>query len=348
MPEFGLSAATEPVLTGAARNPWNQGYSTGGSSGGSAALVASGVVPLAHGNDGGGSIRIPAACCGLVGLKPTRNRLVNMEGTKFFPVNLVHQGVLTRSVRDTAYFIAGAEKYYSNPKLPAIGLVGHPGKKRLRIAFFYQNSEEENVDSELIGTLRNTAKLLESLGHRTEAVPYPFAADGGRHFLVYYGMLAMLLKFGGGLMYGKSFDAGKLENLSKGLSRYFLQNIGKIPLMLFGLKNHLDKHAKLFQNFDILMSPVISRLPPPIGYFADDLDFPVLLDRLRRYAAFTPAQNVSGAPAISLPLGMSKERLPVGLQFSAAQGQESTLLELAYEIEAANPFPKIWKQNKSI
>lgn len=138
MPEFGLTGTTESSAHGATRNPWNLDHSTGGSSGGSAAMVAAGVVPLAHGNDGGGSTRIPAACCGLVGLKPTRGRLVNVEGSHLLPVNLVHQGVLTRSVRDTAVFYAGAEKHFRNKDLPDIGLVNGPNSRRLRIGFFYR------------------------------------------------------------------------------------------------------------------------------------------------------------------------------------------------------------------
>jgi amidase len=136
LPEFGLTATTEPLSSGITGNPWNSDYSTGGSSGGSAALVASGVVPIAHGNDGGGSIRIPAACCGLVGLKPSRGRLERVEGDSLLPVNILHQGVLTRTVRDTAAFYASAEKYRRAPKMPEIGTVQGPGKKRLRIAFF--------------------------------------------------------------------------------------------------------------------------------------------------------------------------------------------------------------------
>ena len=128
MPEFGLTGTTEPLLHGPTHNPWNLGFSPGGSSGGAAALVAAGVVPIAHANDGGGSIRIPASCCGLVGLKPSRGRLVDVEGTKLFPVKILHQGMLSRSVRDTAVFFHAAERYHRNPKLPEIGLVTRPGR----------------------------------------------------------------------------------------------------------------------------------------------------------------------------------------------------------------------------
>src|SRR5512143_2751386 len=132
-PECGILPTTESALYGPCRNPWNLQHSTGGSSGGSAAAVAAGIVPLAHANDGGGSIRIPAACCGLVGLKPTRGRLLDPAAAKTLPVNILAEGVLTRSVRDTAHFFAAAETFFRNPKLPAIGLVQGPAGRRLRV-----------------------------------------------------------------------------------------------------------------------------------------------------------------------------------------------------------------------
>jgi amidase len=133
LPEFGLSATTEFADGGATHNPWHTDYSCGASSGGSAAMVAAGVVPIAHANDGGGSIRIPAACCGLIGLKPSRGRHVTPEAAQSLPINIISEGVVTRSVRDTATFHAEAEKYYRNPKLPPLGLVEGPGARRLRI-----------------------------------------------------------------------------------------------------------------------------------------------------------------------------------------------------------------------
>ena len=134
--EFGLTATTEPLLSGPARNPWNLEHSTGGSSGGSAALVAAGVVPIAHANDGGGSIRIPAASCGLVGLKATRGRLPAVDGAALAPVKIVHQGMLSRSVRDTATFYAESEHRFPVRGLPPMGLVDRPPRRRLKIGFF--------------------------------------------------------------------------------------------------------------------------------------------------------------------------------------------------------------------
>ncbi|MFC1854152.1 amidase family protein [candidate division CSSED10-310 bacterium] len=136
LPEFGLTATTESTANGATRNPWHLNYSPGGSSGGAAALVASGVVPIAHANDGGGSIRIPASCCGLVGLKASRHRLLAIEASERLPIQIATHGVVSRTVRDTAHYYAAAEKLFRNPDLPEIGLVQHAAEKRLKIGLF--------------------------------------------------------------------------------------------------------------------------------------------------------------------------------------------------------------------
>ena len=166
MPEFGLNCSTENPKWGISRNPWSTDLTPGGSSSGSGALVASGVVSIAQANDGAGSTRIPAACCGLVGLKPSRNRLINYQGSDLMPINIVYQGVLTRSVRDTAAFYAEAEKYYKNSKLPAIGHVKDPLKRRLKIAFMENPPEGSagRVDEDTYKVMMDTAKLMESMG----------------------------------------------------------------------------------------------------------------------------------------------------------------------------------------
>ena len=155
LPELGLTCSTESLATGPTRNPWNLDHSTGGSSGGAAALVASGVVPIARGNDGGGSIRIPASCCGLVGLKPSRWRLPNKASLDKMPVNIVCNGILSRTVRDTAVFYAEAEKIIIRNDLPKIGLVEHPNKKRLRIAMVNIKPDETVLDTNIDGLVKS-------------------------------------------------------------------------------------------------------------------------------------------------------------------------------------------------
>ena len=173
LPEFGFNASTEPAHKPATRNPWNLSYSSGASSGGSAALVAAGVVPFAHGNDGGGSIRIPAACCGLVGLKPSRGRHINEYAARGLPVNIVSEGIVSRSVRDTAYYHFEAQKVYQNPKLPPLPLITEPGKKRLRIGCFIDSITGYSTDKDTRDACLKTAGLLAKAGHQVEELRFP-------------------------------------------------------------------------------------------------------------------------------------------------------------------------------
>lgn len=343
LPEFGLTATTESLAFGRTRNPWNTDHSTGGSSGGSAAMVAAGVVPMAHGNDGGGSIRIPAACCGLVGLKPTRSRLKNVAGTELLPVNIVHQGILTRTVRDTAAFYAGAEKYYRNPKLPELGLIEHADKKRLRIGLFTDTPFGKPSHPETSDLAVQTGSLCSKLGHHVEDMPCPFNAEMGMDFTVYWGMMAFSIRFFGRLLICPGFDKSKLEDWSVGMSKLFQKNILKSPAMIGQLKRFMKLYNDIFQKYDVVLSPTLAHPPPELGYIGPEVPFDEAFDRVANYASFTPAQNVSGAPAITLPMGFSKNGLPIGIQFAAASGQEKMLLALAYELEEAKPWHLIGK-----
>ena len=336
MPEFGLTASTEPLLNGPARNPWNTEHSTGGSSGGAAALVASGVVPLAHGNDGGGSIRIPASCCGLVGLKPSRGRLPLDPGLDALPVGIVAQGVLTRSVRDTALFYATMDDV--SPDLPPIGHITAPGTRRLRVAVITEAMSAMPVAPDVAETVTRTALLCESLGHHVEHIAFPFPEQFGHDFLRYWAGLAFVTELGGRRMYGPEFDRTALEPLTLGLSRYFRTVAARTPASLKRLRAFGDEYARLLAPYDVLLTPVLAHAAPPIGYLAPDLPFETHLIRLLRYSSFTAIQNVAGVPAISLPLGMSSDGLPIGVQAAAGYGQEALLLGLAYELEAAAPW----------
>ncbi len=342
MPEFGLTATTEPLAFGPARNPWNPDFSTGGSSGGSAALVASGVVPIAHGNDGGGSIRIPASCCGLVGLKPSRDRLINMAAGKYLPVNILHEGVLTRTVRDTAHFFHAAEHFYKNPKLPEIGLVAHPGKQRLKIGLYTDSPYTESGDQDIAEAVYSVGKDCENLGHKVEEISSPVTKQMGDDFIVYWGMLAFSIKHFGGLFFGKGFDKTKVEPLTTGLSRYFLKKSYKVPFLPLRLRQFSRLYKNILKEYDVLLSPALGHAPPEIGYMGPELPFETALERLEKFVPFTPPQNVTGTPAISLPSGQQTANgLPVAVQFATALGRDKTLLELAFEIEEARPWPFI-------
>ena len=341
MPEFGLLCSTENPKWGITRNPWHTDHTPGGSSSGSAAMVASGVVSIAVANDGAGSTRIPASCCGLVGLKPSRNRLVNVEGTEIMPINIVHEGVLTRSVRDTAAYYAAAERYYRNTSIPEIGHVQHAGTKRLRVVFFDNIAEGKTgrQDEDTTRTLTATAKLLELQGHHVEQRPFPIDIDELRDdFLNYYGMMAFALKNFGGLFLESKPDAKQLEPFTLGLSAQFRRHIFQLPRNLRRLREAGAFAESFFGDYDIIMTPVLAHTVPEIGYFSPELSYAEVSKRAVSFASFTGMQNVTGSPAISLPMGMSDGGLPIGMQFSSAYGQDRLLLELAYELEAAQPW----------
>ena len=341
LPEFGLTATTESLAFGTTRNPWHTDYSTGGSSGGSAALVASGVVPIAHGNDGGGSIRIPASCCGLVGLKPSRGRLERVEGSQLMPVNIVYEGVLTRTVRDTATFYYGAEKYRRAHRMPEIGDVKHPGKKRLRIAFFTDLPYGTPAHSEAVHLVFRTGALCEELGHTVREIPCPCDAQMADDFIIYWGMLAFSFRFYGRFIISRGFDRSRLEDWTINLSRLFLKKSFKAPGVIKRLRRFADLYNDIFSTCDILINPSLAHPVPKLGYLGPEVPFDEAFERIRNYVAFTPLQNVSGAPAISLPLGFSSNGLPLGVQFGAAFGRERELLELAFELEEARPWSRI-------
>ena len=335
MPEFGFNASTEYMGLNPVRNPWHLDYSSGASSGGSAALVAAGVVPIAHANDGGGSIRIPAAACGLVGLKPTRGRFIDAESVSSLPVNIVGEGVVTRTVRDTARFYAGMEQVYRNRRLPAVGAVEGPGKRRLRVGLVLDSINGAPTDAATRDTVLQTAKLLESLGHRVSEMPLSIKPGFADDFGIYWGMLSFLVSTFGKQLMSPDFDKRMLDNLSVGLARHYRKNALKTPAVLYRLKKSQDDYARMFRDYDVVLSPVLSHTTPKLGWLSPEQDFESLFARLLQYVSFTPLNNATGSPAISLPLGATAEGLPIAVHFSGAHGDEKTLLELAFELEQA-------------
>ena len=345
LPEFGLICSTENERWGITRNPWNTAYTTGGSSSGSAALVASGVVSIASANDGAGSIRIPAAICGLVGLKPTRHRLMGVDGAELMPVQIIHQGVLTRTVRDTALFYSEAEKYYANKHLPRLGYVQHPVKQRLRIAF-YNNlpaGKTGNQDTDTYNTQLETAKLLQSLGHRVEQIDIPMDVESMvQYFLNYYGFFSYMMAHWSRFTLKAKMDRSLLEPFTIGLAERFRSNKTQLPASIRAMRKMAAKAEQLYEKYDVLMTPVLSHKTPKIGYFSTALSSEDITKRAVDFASYTGLNNVTGSPAISLPLGTDPEGMPVGVHFSAAHGQDQLLIELAYELEAAKPFKMMY------
>ncbi len=346
LPEFGFNATTEPALGEATPNPWHTAYSAGASSGGSAALVAAGVVPIAHGNDGGGSIRIPAACCGLVGLKPSRGRHVNTPAARSLPINIVSEGVLTRSVRDTAAFHFEMQKYNRPSRLAALPHIREPGKTRLRIGLLLDSATGHATDLATRNVVESVATQLLELGHEIVPIGFPVDAAFAEDFSRYWGMMAFMVKHTGRASLPGKFTPRHLDPLSQGLARYYARQAHRTPFFLRRLRRHGQQYRSAFNQVDAILSPVLAQQPAPLGHLHPAQNFDALFDRLMRYVGFTPMANVAGTPALSLPGGLSKEGLPIGIQLSADWGDEKLLLELGYELEAARPFPKIWQSGQ--
>jgi amidase len=338
--EYGFSASAEHPRLGPVRNPWSLDHTAGASSSGSAALVAAGAVPIAHANDGGGSIRIPASVNGLVGLKPTRGRLAQDKVMREMPVQIVSDGVVTRSVRDTAAFLREAEQVYRWLKLPPIGDITRPGRKRLRIAL-NTTGLGRGADAEVTELTLKTARHLEELGHTVIEVDAPVPHSFPDDFLLYWSTLAMFLMINGRRLHGRTFDRTQHDNLTLGLALNARRNLRRIPGAIRRLRTGTRRSAEFFQRYDVSLTPTLAHETPRIGHLDPTQDYDTVVDRLLDWVAFTPLQNVTGDPAISLPLATTAGGLPMGMMFAAGAGREATLLELGYELEESTPFASI-------
>jgi amidase len=343
LPAFGFNASTEFDDAPPTRNPWNLDFSTGASSGGSAALVAAGVVPIAHANDGGGSIRIPAAACGLVGLKATRGRIVDPLESASLPVNILANGVVSRSVRDTAAFVAAAEAFRPPAGIPEVGLVEGPADRRLRIGLMVDSITGTPTDDETRAAVQETALLLEKLGHDVVEVPLPVDARFIADFSHFWSLLAFSMRRFGRRLQGPEFDPAQLDQLTLFLAKRFVRQAWRTPRAIAGLRRSTAAYQESFDKAGVeaVLSPTLAHTTPRLGYLSAGAGFPEMFDRLTRYVAFTPLHNASGAPGISVPAGLTQEGLPIGVHLSAKLGQDRTLLELAFELEAARPFPSL-------
>ena len=347
VPEFGLLPFTEGRLYGPARNPHAPAYSTGGSSGGSAAAVAAGVVPLAHGNDGGGSIRIPASCCGLVGLKPTRARVSLApelgEGVDGLAVDFV----LTKSVRDAAAaldVVAGniqGDPYWAPPAPPSWLEAAAEKPPRLRIAVSFRKLDGNPLHPDCEEAVERAAKLCEDLGHAVEEATPAF--DLGllvpSFIIIWTANLATAIDYTArvtgqtpapdlfeGLTWGM-YEAGKRVAASDYLlAKAALQQAGRAA-------------ARFHETYDLWLTSTLGTPPMKLGSFdGEERDIMKAFTALFDYVPFTALQNVTGQPAISLPLHWNAEGLPIGAHFVGRFGEEVTLLQVAGEIEGMMPW----------
>ncbi|HWY16634.1 MAG TPA: amidase family protein [Rhizomicrobium sp.] len=355
VPEFGLLPLTESKLYGPARNPFALDRSTGGSSGGSAAAVAAGVVPLAHANDGGGSIRIPASCCGLVGLKPTRGRGTLAPDMGEAVDGLAVDHVLTRSVRDTAAAldVVGAniqgDPYWAPPG-PSSWLAAHDAKpRRLRIAFSLRKLDGGGLHADSVAAVQSAAKLCSELGHIVEeATPeFDLAALVPAFMAVWTANLAAAIDFVAMVTF-QTPSADLFEGLTWGMYEAGKRVSGSEYLIAKqALHRAARGAAKFHESHDLWLAATLGAPPMKIGTFdIDERDIGKGFVPLFDYVPFTALQNVTGQPAISLPLFWNAEGLPIGVQFAAPFGDELTLLQVAAELERAAPWSRHYAQIK--
>jgi amidase len=338
-PELGLTGTTEPLGFPPCKNPWDPTRSTGGSSGGAACLVAAGVVPIAHASDGGGSIRIPSACCGVVGLKPSRFRL-DMEGSNLLPINIAVDGVVSRSVRDTVAFHEAMERRHSPKRVPPIGAVRPEPARPLRIGVFVDTPAGTPVAPEVREAVGSVGRLCEELGHAVEEISCPFSAQVLEDFFRYWSFVAWAQLASARLTLHWDFDASRVEPWSRALARSFVEDRRAVLGSVLRLRAFSRASAAIFSRWDVLLSPTTATVAPPLGYLATDQAFETKRERITEYLPFTQAYNAAGAPAISLPLGRSAGGMPIGVQLGAGHGRERTLLELSLSLEAARPWPR--------
>jgi len=350
VPELGTLPTTEPESYGASHNPWDTGHSTGGSSGGAAAAVASGMVPAAHASDGGGSIRIPASECGLVGLKPSRGRVSLGPGMGEAAGGLVIEGVVTRSVRDTAGIldaIAGAmpgDPYSAPPPArPFAAEVGAaPG--RLRIGLLTRAPGGTfALHADTVAAAEGAARLLGSLGHAVEPA-HPEALDDpetNQHFTTMYATTMEHTLETLSTIIGRELGPADVDALNWGMNEMAR---GCSAAQYLATREWIARYTRRMASwwaggFDLLLTPTLTAPPPPLGYLVPDPRDPITTGvRASQFAAFTLPFNMTGQPAISLPLHWSAGGLPIGVQLVAAYGREDLLLRIAAQLEVAHPW----------
>ena len=346
-PELGLNGSTEPVLFGAARNPWSLSHSTGGSSGGAAGAVAAGLTSVAHGNDGGGSIRIPSAMCGLFGLKPSRGRVSPAPdpGTLARPNSINH--ALTTTVRDSALLLDVVAGGLPGEALAAPAIAGTflaatrrpPGQLRIGLYSRLRNGPE--TSAECAAAARRMADLCESLGHTAVEIEAPY--DSGEAAAA----LAAIMTTDAAVAIedrlaalGRPLGDDDVEPFTRSLYEHYVSlpardlNRAMRRAQQFGWQI-----GELFATFDVLLTPMLCRPTPELGVL-DTTSTEAMFEHGTAFAGYTSVFNLTGMPAMSVPYGTDERGLPLGVQFVADLGREDVLLSLATQVEEAAPWPR--------
>ncbi len=352
--EFGLLPTTEPDLCGATLNPWDPTLTPGGSSGGSAASVAAGIVPMAHGNDAGGSIRIPASCCGLFGMKPTRGR--NPLGPIFGDIGggIVHEHAITRTVRDSAALLdatagpAAGDPYYAPPPIGSFLMETEREAGTLKIGFLTSIpkgwSMEADLHRDCLNAVKDAAQLCDHLGHIVEEInPADLSCH---HFFKLFGRLFSCLT-GHFVAYwekelGKKIGPDRVEPLTWISYQAGLKRTGSDYLVVIEELQRFSRQVARFYDaggYDVILSPTMSIPPIKLGEFQGTPRDPMKGFRFSNaFVAFTAIHNITGYPAMSVPLYWNLDNVPIGVQFAGRYGDEATLFRLAAQLEQARPW----------
>jgi amidase len=346
LPEYGILPVSEARLLGPTRNPWDLERTPGGSSGGAAAAVAAGIVPVAHGNDGGGSIRIPAACCGLVGLKPARGRI--SVAPELGDSSLGIDGMLTRSVADTAAILdvlAGYEPgdaTWAPPPSSSFAAAASSEPGSMRIAFSKQPpTPEAELDPICARGADQAAELLRSLGHEVIEVDPPWREEGLSELfgVVFSSQIALSIAYSG-FVAGRPPTAEDMEPMSWAIFS-MVSKLGTIEQQYAAvrLQAYARRLVAWLSQYDALLTPALAERPLPLGTLDTAAEDPMAtFTRSGLFTPFTPVFNASGQPGISLPLYEGEDGLPLGVQIVGSPAGEERLLALAEQLEAANPW----------
>ncbi len=346
-PELGSVPTTEPIAWGPTRNPWDTTRTPGGSSGGAAAAVAAGMVPFAHASDGGGSIRIPAACCGLVGLKPSQGRIT--LGPIRAETGLSVEHCVSRTVRDSAALLdathgpgIGDSVIAPAPARPYVDELGaDPG--RLRIGILDHHPQGEWVAPECTAAAQAVGSLLESVGHNVEPA-WPKALEDNTLSTIFTALWSANMGMSRRLFseqLGRPLVDGDLEPMNQ-VQADFADNFSSVDYAL--ALSAVSQYRRAVQSWwhegwDLLLTPTLAELPIPLGTIGNDPENPMsAMERAGQFVPFTPPFNMSGQPAVSLPLEWTTGGLPVGVQLVAGYGREDLLFRVASQLEQANPW----------
>lgn len=338
MSEFGLLASTETLFEGVTHNPWNLAHSAAGSSGGSAAAVAAGLVPLAHANDGGGSIRAPASACGVFGFKPSRGRTLSASLSSSDFGDMTSDHCITRSVRDSALFLSITE----DPSFgDAVGFVREPITRKLRVATWTKTITGAEPEPRVLRAHQEALTLLSHLGHDVEEVEAPWfdAAPLTDAFFIVAGAAVSSAVDAVDGMRALPVQRDELEPFTWALvDQYLARGPGALAEARTAFASAVHRYREKAEAYDVIVTPTLASAPWLIGHLSPTLDHEELIARTSRVLGYTPIQNIAGCPAMSVPLCFPPEGLPMGTHFAAARGADALLLGLAYQLEEARPW----------